>query len=257
MKKLKYLFLCAAMLMMTSCAEFFEFVEMAERSVLNPLYSVTISPNRADLLIGDSLVFQPTVLPDTVEATYRWYLSDAETTVVSLIGKRMYARSEGEVTVYVEALPPGTLPGDIPADSVVIDSCEITVSRRTEMPPHEFPYETIVIATLEMADTVVTDPTVAARLTALVDGEVRGRAEVRSAYGIPYLELRIGGRKAYGEEITIDYYNRELRRRHVFTTFTFDGETHGTLSDPVIFRVNEPADIKAYAIDHGVMRVEG
>lgn len=257
MKKLKYLFLSAAMLTMTSCAEFFEFVEMAERSVLNPLYSVTISPNRADLLIGDSLIFQPTVLPDTVEATYRWYLSDAETTVVSLIGKRMYARGEGEVTVYVEALPPGTLPGDIPADSVVIDSCEITVSRRTEMPPHEFPYETIVIATLEMADTVVTDPTVAARLTALVDGEVRGRAVPRNAYGIPYLELRIGGRKAYGEEITIDYYNRELRRRHIFTTFTFDSETHGTLSDPVIFRVNEPADIKAYAIDHGVMRVEG
>ena len=91
----------------------------------------------------------------------------------------------------------------------------------------------------------------------IVDGEVRGHAVPRNAYGIDYLELRIGGRKAYGEEITIDYYNRELRRRHIFTTFTFDGETHGTLSDPVIFRVNEPADIKAYAIDHGVMRVEG
>ena len=254
MKKLKYLFLSAAMLTMTSCAEFFEFVEMAERSVLNPLYSVTISPNRADLLIGDSLVFQPTVLPDTVEPTYRWYLSDAESTVVTLIGKRMYARNEGEVTVYVEALPPGTLPGDIPADSVVIDSCEITVSRRTEMPPYEFPYETIVIATLEMADTMVTDPVVASRLTALVDGEVRGRAEVRSAYGIPYLELRIGGRRSHGEQITIDYYDRDRLRRHVFATFTFDGETHGTLSNPVIFRVVEPEDIGEYAIEKGGLK---
>lgn len=253
MKKIKYLLLSTVILMTTSCAEFFEFVEIAERSLLNPLYSVTLSPGRVDLLIGDTVVFDAEVLPDTVDASYRWYLSDAETTVVSLIGKRMYARSEGEVTVYVEAIPLGMTSGDIPADSMVVDSCLVSVSRRTEVSQSEFPYETILIAALEMGDTVVTDPVQVARLTALSDGEVRGRAVMRTAYGIPYLELRIGGRQAYGEEITIDYYDRDLRRRHVFTTFTFDGETHGTLSDPVIFRIEEPADIDKYAIEKGGM----
>lgn len=238
MKRSRYLALTAALMTLTSCAEFFEFVEIAERTLLNPLYNVELSPDRVDLLVGDSVIFDTAVLPDTAEATYRWYLSDRESAVVSLIGKRMYARNEGAVTVYVEALPPGMTSEDIPTDSIVIDSCRVTVSRRIEIPPFEFPYETIVIAMLEMADTLVTDPTEVARLTALVDGEVRGHAEVRQAYGIDYLELRIGTRKAYGEEVTIDYYNRDLRRRHVFTTFISDGETHGTLSDPIVFRVS-------------------
>ena len=238
MEKSRSLILCIVLMTLTSCAEFFEFIEIAERTVLNPLYNVELSPNRVDLLVGDSVIFNTEVLPDTAEATYRWFLSDAKTSVVSIIGKRLYARNEGSVTVYVEALPLGMTSDDVPADSMVIDSCMVTVSRRIEIPSFEFPYETIVIAALELADTLVTDPVEAARLTALVDGEVRGHAEVRNAFGIDYLELRIGSRKSYGEEVTIDYYNRELRRRYVFTTFILDGETHGTLSDPIVFKVS-------------------
>ena len=251
MKRSKYILIGVILLCMSSCAEFFEFVEILERTILDAQYTVRLSHKRADLLVGDSLFFDVETIPDSIETTYRWYLTDTTNKSVSLIGKRLYARTEGEAMVYVQALPIGMTAGDIVPDSAVIDSCYITVSQRIEVPITEFPYETIVIATLQIADTLVTDTAVASRLTALVDGEIRGRAKVCQAFGIDYLLLRIGGRKACGEEVTIDYYDRDLRRRHVFTSFTFDGETHGTLSDPVMFLIEEPRMTDEWEIEGG------
>ena len=257
MKKLKYLFLCAAMLMMTSCAEMFEtIVQFIEELESVSITDMRLSRHQADMLVGDSLIFSVTLDPDTAEVSYKWTLSDPETQVVRMIGKRLYARQRGQVTVYVEALPIGMGSADIHPDSIMSDSCIIHVMEYNEVSSREFPYEMIFIANLEVADTLVTDSVQASRLVAIADGEVRGRAVMRTAYGIPYLEMRIGSKTAYGEQISFEYYDHSHYLRHEFPAVTFDGETHGTLSDPVIFRVNEPADIKAYAIDHGVMRVE-
>ena len=256
MKKLKYLFLCAAMLTMTSCAEMFEtIVQFIEELESVSITDVRLSRRQADMLVGDSLIFSVTLDPDTAEVSYKWTLSDPETQVVRMIGKRLYARQRGQVTVYVEALPTGMGSADIHPDSIKSDSCIIHVMEYNEVSSREFPYEMIFIANLEVADTLVTDSVQASRLVAIVDGEVRGRAVMRTAYGIPYLEIRIGSKTAYGEQISFEYYNHSHYLRHEFPAVTFDGETHGTLSDPVIFRVNEPADIKAYAIDHGVMMI--
>lgn len=258
MKKLKYLFLCAAMLTMTSCAEMFEtIVQFIEELESVSITDVRLSRRQADMLVGDSLIFSVTLDPDTAEVSYKWTLSDPETQVVRMIGKRLYARQKGQVTVYVEALPIGMGSADIHPDSIMSDSCIIHVMEYNEVSSREFPYEMIFIANLEVADTLVTDSVQASRLVAVMDGEVRGRAVMRTAYGIPYLEMRIGCKTMYGEQISFEYYDHSHYLRHEFPAVTFDGETHGTLSDPVIFRVNEPADIKAYAIDHGVMRVEG
>ena len=257
MKKLKYLFLCAAMLTMTSCAaEIFETImqfigELESVSITD----VRLSRRQADMLVGDSLIFSVTLDPDTAEVSYKWTLSDPETQVVRMIGKRLYARQKGQVTVYVEALPIGMGSADIHPDSIMSDSCIIHVMEYNEVSSREFPYEMIFIANLEVADTLVTDSMQASRLVAIVDGEVRGRAVMRTAYGIPYLEIRIGSKTAYGEQISFEYYDHSHYLRHEFPAVTFDGETHGTLSDPVIFRVNEPENIKAYAIEKGVMMI--
>lgn len=257
MKKLKYLFLCAAMLMMTSCtAEMFETImQFIEELESVSITDMRLSRRQADMLVGDSLIFSVTLDPDTAEVSYKWTLSDPETQVVRMIGKRLYARQRGQVTVYVEALPIGMGSADIHPDSIMSDSCIIHVMEYNEVSSREFPYEMIFIANLEVADTLVTDSVQASRLVAIADGEVRGRAVMRTAYGIPYLEIRIGSKTMYGEQISFEYYDHSHYLRHEFPAVTFDGETHGTLSDPVIFRVNEPADIKAYAIDHGVMMI--
>ena len=240
------------MLMMTSCAEMFEtIVQFIEELESVSITDVRLSRRQADMLVGDSLIFSVTLDPDTVEVSYKWTLSDPETQVVRMIGKRLYARQKGQVTVYVEALPIGMGSADIHPDSVHIDSCIINVVEYTEVSSREFPYEMIFIANLEVADTLVTDSVQASRLVAVVGDEVRGRAVMRTAYGIPYLEMRIGSKSMYGEQITFEYYDHSHYLRHEFPAVTFDGETHGTLSNPVIFRVNEPEDIGEYAIEKG------
>ena len=97
-----------------------------------------------------------------------------------------------------------------------------------EVSSREFPYEMIFIANLEVADTLVTDSVQASRLVAIADGEVRGRAVMRTAYGIPYLEIRIGSKTTYGEQISFEYYDHSHYLRHEFPAVTFDGETHRT-----------------------------
>lgn len=261
MKKLKYLLASAMICVMASCVPLDELADLkivlTDKLESYPITGFRLSHRQADMLVGDSLYFTTATTPDSAEVTYKWILSDPETQVVRMLGRRLYARAKGEVEVYVKAFPVGQSEGDIHPDSILQDSCMVTVVERIEVPHNEFPYEMVVIANLEIADTLVTDSVQASRLVAIVDGEVRGRAVMRTAYGIPYLEMRIGSKTAYGEQISFEYYDHSHYLRHEFPAVTFDGETHGTLSDPVIFRVNEPADIKAYAIDHGVMRVEG
>ena len=205
-----------------------------------PITGFRLSHRQADMLVGDSLYFTTATTPDSAEVTYKWILSDPETRVVRMIGRRLYAREMGEVKVYVKAFPVGQSEGDIHPDSVLQDSCLVNVVERIEVPLNEFPYEMVVIANLEIADTIVTDSVQASRLVAVVDKEVRGRAVLRRAYGIPYLEMRIGSRGTYGERIAFEYYDNIHYLRHTFPEITFDGESHGTLSAPVVFRIEEP-----------------
>ena len=207
-------------------------------------------------MCGSRTVFSVTLSPDTAEVSYKWTLSDPETEVVRMIGKRLYASQKGQVTVYVEAFPTGMGSADVHPDSIKSDSCIINVIEYNEVSSREFPYEMIFIANLEVADTLVTDSVQASRLVAIVDGEVRGRAVMRTAYGIPYLEIRIGSKTMYGEQITFEYYDHSHYLRHEFPAVTFDGETHGTLSDPVIFRVNEPEMVGEWRIEDGELRVK-
>ena len=204
-----------------------------------PITGFRLSHRQADMLVGDSLYFTTATTPDSAEVTYTWILSDPDTKVVRMLGRRLYAREKGEVKVYVKAFPVGQSEGDIHPDSILQDSCMVTVVERIEVPHNEFPYEMVVIANLEIADTIVTDSVQASRLVAVVGEEIRGRAILREAYGIPYLELRIGS-GTYGEKIAFEYFDHTHFLRHTFPEVTFDGESHGTLSDPVVFRIQEP-----------------
>ena len=244
MKTTKYLLASAMICVMASCVPLDELADLkivlTDKLESYPITGFRLSHRQADMLVGDSLYFTTATTPDSAEVTYKWILSDPETRVVRMIGRRLYAREIGEVKVYVKAFPVGQSEGDIHPDSVLQDSCLVNVVERIEVPLNEFPYEMVVIANLEIADTIVTDSVQASRLVAVVDKEVRGRAVLRRAYGIPYLEMRIGSRGTYGERIAFEYYDNIHYLRHTFPEITFDGESHGTLSAPVVFRIEEP-----------------
>ena len=261
MKKLKYLLASAMICVMASCVPLDELADLkivlTDKLESYPITGFRLSYRQADMLVGDSLYFTTATTPDSAEVTYKWILSDPETQVVRMLGRRLYARAKGEVEVYVKAFPVGQSEGDIHPDSILQDSCMVTVVERIEVPHNEFPYEMVVIANLEIADTIVTDSIQASRLVAVVGKEVRGRAVLREAYGIPYLEMRIGSKSAYGEKITFEYFDHTCFIRHEFPEITFDGESHGTLSNPVIFRIQQSQDAKKWDIEHGKWNING
>ncbi len=257
MKKIKYLLLGVVVLMSASCEELFEGeIEVVDTLEAYQISSLRLSHNQADMLVGDSLIFAMEVQPDTVEATFRWTLSDSATQAVRMIGRRLYARERGQVTVYVQAFPAGQSVGDVHPDSIATDSCLVNVIKYDEVSAREFPYEMVFIAQLEVADTVVTDSVQASRLVALAGHEVRGRAVMREAYGLPYLELRIGSKGRRGETIAFEYHDPSHYQRHEFPSVTFDGATHGTLSAPIRFRIQEPRSGKDWRIEKGTLTID-
>ena len=86
------------------------------------------------------------------------------------------------------------------------------------------------------------------KLQAVIDDEVRGHGIVRKAFGVHYVELVIYGDEL-GKQGLIEYFDRDNLQRYPFTEFEFDGNTYGTLSDPIVFRINEAEDNAAFAIE--------
>lgn len=250
MKRIKYLLVSALMLATTSCGELYEMFISGELQI-SSLNSVALSHHEIDLLVGDTIVFELDIDPDTFmlqQPTCRWTLSDPTTKVVSMIGKRLIAREEGEVMVRLEATPPGLSPDDLPADSVMRDSCWVTVARREKVDLEQYPYEMLIIGQLQVDGEVVTDADMVAGLQAVVGSEVRGEGVLRSAFGIPYVELMIRGGE-YGEKGIIEFYDKENLHRVVFIEFEFDGDTYGTLSDPIIFNIVTTNDAPLWRLE--------
>jgi hypothetical protein len=238
------------MLTMTSCAELFETFISGELQ-LAALNDVQLSHHKIDLLVGDTILFKLALDPDTFnvqQPTCRWTLSDPETEAVSMIGKRLIARNPGEVEVFLEAVPPGLSIDDVPVDSVMRDSCEVTVARRVKTNYLDFPNEMIIIARLERDGVPVTDSATVSKLQAVIDDEVRGHGIVRKAFGVHYVELIIYGDEL-GEQGLIEYLDHDNLQRYTFTEFEFDGNTHGTLSDPIVFNIVTTNDAPLWRLE--------
>jgi hypothetical protein len=238
------------MLTMTSCAELFETFISGELQ-LAALNDVQLSHHKIDLLVGDTILFKLALDPDTFnvqQPTCRWTLSDPETEAVSMIGKRLIARNPGEVEVFLEAVPPGLSIDDVPVDSVMRDSCEVTVARRVKTNYLDFPNEMIIIARLERDGVPVTDSATVSKLQAVIDDEVRGHGIVRKAFGMHYVELIIYGDEL-GEQGLIEYLDHDNLQRYTFTEFEFDGNTHGTLSDPIVFNIVTTNDAPLWRLE--------
>ena len=90
-------------------------------------------------------------------------------------------------------------------------------------------YETIVYAQVTVNGEA---PASNVKFAALCNGELRGRGVSRTSKGVTYMVFRIGSNTASGETITFEGYDPKKRCLVKFDkTLTFDGGTHGTLSE--------------------------
>jgi hypothetical protein len=218
MKQIGNIFLLFALAIFCSCGEFFNFE--TEQPTVDGL---RMSYHEIDLIVGDSATFSIELSPDTLPVSYYWMVKGDED-AIELAGRKVNAKKPGKAIVVVEAQ---RINSDIEA---VSDSCCINVFDWKKVDYNEYLYETVLYCSLVIDGVQKTENMGNTRLAAVVDGELRGMAVMREAYGIPYLEMRI--KAAWpGETAYIECYDPDTYQHFVFDSLRLNGETYGTLSD--------------------------
>lgn len=225
MKLIRNIWLLLVVLLTSSCGELFNLNE----NEANPPDGVIMSHHDIDLMVGDSVFIEAKAYPDTAVVSYRWSQM-GEVKSGQLVGNWLYAVAPGEFYVKVEAENI-----DLVSDSVytVSDVCRVNVFDWTQGPDQsEYLYETVMYASLEIDEVDITNSIDSLQVVAVVKDEVRAYAQMKEAYGVNYLQFRIGSYWP-GEKATIECYHPELLQRFVFQEITLNGSTYGRLSDLV------------------------
>ena len=225
MKLIRNIWLLLMVLLTSSCGELFNLNE----NEANPPDGVVMSHHDIDLMVGDSVFIEAKAYPDSAVVSYRWSKM-GEVKSGQLVGNWLYAVAPGEFYVKVEAENI-----DLVNDSTysVSDVCRVNVFDWTQGPAQsDYLYETVMYASLEIDEVDITNSIDSLQLVAVVKNEVRARAQMKEAYGVNYLQFRIGSHWP-GEKATIECYHPELHQRFVFQEITLNGGTYGRLSDLV------------------------
>lgn len=229
MKLIRNIWLLLMVLFASSCGELFEL----NVNDADPPDGVVMSHHDIDILVGDSVFIEAKIYPDTAVVSYKWS-QIGEIDSGHLVGNWLYAVAPGEFYVKVEAENIDIVDGSVYS---VSDECRVNVFDWTQgADQSEYLYETIVYASLEIDNEDITDAIDGLRVVAVVknegNDEVRACAEMKEAYGVNYLQFRIGSYWP-GEKATIECYHPELHQRFVFEEITLNGSTYGLLSDLV------------------------
>ena len=225
MKLIRNIWLLLMVLLTSSCGELFNL----NVNDANPPDGVVMSHHDIDIIVGDSVFFEAKTYPDTAVVSYRWS-QFGETNSGRLVGTWLHAVAPGEFYVKVEAENI-----DLVNDTTfyVSDVCKVNVFDWTQGPDQsDYLYETVVYASLEIDDEDITDAIDSLQVVAVVKDEVRTQADMKDAYGVNYLQFRIGSYWP-GEKATLECYHPELHQRFVFKEITLGGITYGSLSDLV------------------------
>lgn len=225
MKLIRNIWLLLMVLLTSSCGELFNLNE----NEANPPDGVVMSHHEIDVMVGDSVFFEAKAYPDTAVVSYRWsFMGDNQ--VGKLNGNWFHALKSGETYLKVEAENI-----DIVNDSTysVSDVCVINVFDWAQGPDQsDFLYETIVYASLEIDDEDMTNAIDSLHVVAVVENEARAYAQMKEAYGVNYLQFRIGSYWP-GEKATLECYHPGLHQRFVFQEIVLNGSTYGRLSNLV------------------------
>lgn len=217
-------------ILLSSCGELFGFADYQSPE------AVIMSHNLIDIAVGDSIIFDTKVIPDTLPVDYLWTMA-GDTNSIELVGRRLLAKIPGQVMVYVEVKNASSLADSITTETAS-DSCLVNIFEWSECDKSEFLYETILYASLEIDGQSYTDTLGMADLVAVVDGEIRAHAVEREVYvekidaKVSYLEMRILSHWP-GETASIECYHRGKYQHYIFQEIQLNGGVYGTLSNLV------------------------
>ena len=200
-------------LLLTSCGEIFD------TESLIPPTAMRVHHNDITIMTGDSvrisLIFSPRSL--TVESAFRQVDNPSVARITS--NGMLHAMEVGETEVSATTV-----------QSLLKDVCHINIINSWEdILNNTYPYDMIVYADVRHNGEVPDNNTI---IAAFCGNECRGFGRSLTHKGIRYYTFRIWSPQQSGELIEFYLYDRtEYRLVRLDYSLTFDGETHGSLSN--------------------------
>lgn len=194
-----------------------EIVDFGDDST-NWATGLSLSRDTLTLMPGDSCLLTPVFTPaDATKMNVFWLSDDDE--VATMANDTIVAVGEGSTNVNVSTV-----------NGALKTSVHVKVLTPWQIDTWHYPYETMVYAQVTVRGQAF-DPT-QMQVGAFIDDELRGMAQVREANGKSYVLVRVYSETNATAKIQFRCYDRKAARLDVFTqSLTFDGESHGTLSN--------------------------
>jgi len=193
---------------------------------LMPAYEMALDRDTIYVMVGDTFALIPTFTPE-IERDGSVYWTVEDSSVVEAYNNRFIATAMGDSYVTATSVIQG-----------LQDSCYVIVMPHWVVEPYAHSDQMIIYATVGINGYYFNPKNM--MIAAFVGDECRGVGELKTFGEERYVQLRI-----YGEMLDEDG-NPEVVRFRVYmheddnivceylsTSIFFDGETHGTLSEPV------------------------
>ena len=190
-------------------------------------YDMHLNHDTVYVMVGDTFVLEPVFFPDSVSNRELLFLSEDES-VASLVNDTVIAMAEGETSVVGLSVHNG-----------LSDTCMVYVMAPWVLNANDYSDDMVVYATA----TINGKPFDPAKMSiaAFAGSEMRGKGEVITIGDKQLLRFRIYSYLNFDSDMSADpeYIRFKCHDRENMTLITlpqyiiFDGETHGSLSEPV------------------------
>jgi hypothetical protein len=192
-------------------------------------YNMALSHDSVYMMLDDTITLSPVFNPDSVTNKEMFWWSDVDS-IVYADGNDLIAAAEG--ITYVRGMS---------VQHRLEDSCYVYVMPRWEVSPYDYPFEIVVYADVKIGGETPSEDIL---IGAFKGKEFRGIGKWKEWKGKKYMEIRAYSyydeiHDGKSEKINFLYYDKKNLRVQRFTqSISFDGETHGTLSN--LFELSIP-----------------
>lgn len=227
MKRILSLLLILPLLVtFTSCGDLSQLFDVL--GDLQKPTDITLNSHQLDLIVGDSLRLHSTMSPDSsTQFAVAW--SSDDRSIAEMHGAVVYGIAVGETEIHARSYI-GWIDEETP--QVLEDSCHVRVFDRV-FDDAEYRYDMVVYAKVSVDGVDVTSD---ACVYAYVGDEIRGVSRTFTQRERSFLELRVYSKQPGGEMVSFKCnLPGEKRSIPLEQTLSFDGESHGTLSDLFLF----------------------
>ncbi|MBR6121683.1 MAG: hypothetical protein IKQ05_04755 [Prevotella sp.] len=234
---LSYFHLLIFTLLVASCGDFYDF----DTSEPVPAREMKLPRKVINLVEGDQYYIPVTFNPSQVTTEAVWWLP-ANEDVARFVNDTLVGVTQGQTVVYVTSVT-----------DRLQDSCLVNVLPPMYVNPKGYLYDMVIYAQV----TVHGRPYTVADQDSLIvcaycDDELRGIGVMRQWRDMPYMELRVWSPFEYGDLIDMRCYYRGKALVELFPNMlTFDGETHGTLSNLYSMVLDEDAEEYNFGFEFG------